>query len=545
MSTSMEDLARLPLSRRDALKATLATVFAAGLPGIGFAAGERFGGTLVIGLGTEPRTLNIDSASDFAIKVSASPLFNKLINLKSDYTFAPELATEWSASPNGKVYTFKLRSDVKWHDGKPFTSADVKFTYDEILFKIHGIGTTVKPVVEKVETPDSQTVVFTLNKPFEVFPTFVAWQGYILPKHVYEGTSVLENPANQKPIGTGPFKFVSWTRGNQIVMERNSDYFKQDQPFLDRIVIRLIPDAGARVIALESGEIDYLCYFDLPASAIEKLRKNPAVSVVSKGHEAWASIVQLMPNFDKEPFKDLRVRRALSHAIDKKFIIEKAAFGLTKLATGPLSADIAWAYNPSVTQYAYDPAAATKLLDEAGLKPGANGIRFTTNIQTNRTNDVFVRDAQIISEQLRAVGIDAQVRALDFPAIAESVYIKRDFDLFLQSFTTGPDPFLGIQYQYISTNIRPVSITNAIGYRNPKVDELFVKAGEAPSRAERAELYKQIQAILAEDAAMVWIYENTGYSAYRADYRNLHAWSAESIYNYGDAWTVAGKTSRG
>lgn len=533
------------ITRRQALQATLATMFAGAMPAIGWAADGRYGGTLVVGLGQEPRILNVNIATDIYIKVVTSNMYNKLANINSDLTLRPELAKSWTTSADGKSYTFTLNDGISWHDGKPMTSEDVKFTFEQMLFVHHNVGATMKAFFEKIETPDPKTVVFTLVKPLDIALTFIAQQGYIFPKHIYEGTDIVNNPANLKPVGTGPFKFVSWTRGREMVMERNEKYFDKSKPYLDKIIIRFIPDASARVIALETGEVDYLAYNDLPASSIEKLRTNKAITVTNKGHEAWGSIVQMIMNLDKPPFNNVKARQAIYHAIDRQFIVDKACFGLTKVATGPISSEHAWTYNPNTKQYPYDPALANKLMDEAGFPKNANGIRFTAAIQIYRSNDVFIRAGQIISEQLKAIGGDVQVKALDAAAVNDSVYIKRDFDIHIQSFVTGPDPFFGVQRSYLSSNIRPSPLTNGAGYRNAKVDELFAKAADSGSRSERAAIYKEISAILAEEVAIIWLYENTAYSAFRSEFAGLHSWAAESIYNYADAFMLSGKAQRG
>ena len=536
---------RFRLSRRALLQGMAATIPFMAMPGLAFAqGGPRYGGTFVVGCGTEPRHLNQNITTDSSTKLISNPIFSKLVGLKSDFSPSPDLAKTWTISEDGKTYTFNLHEGVTWHDGKPLTSDDVRFTFESVLFAHHNIGKSLAPFVEGIETPDANTIVFQLKSPNDVFLTFVAGQSYIQPKHLYEGTDIADNPANLAPVGSGPFKFESWSKGQEVVLVRNENYFLKDQPYVDRIVTRFIPEPSARIRSLEAGEIDYVAYFDLPPAFIVELQKNPDIKVVSKGHEAWGSIVELMPNHDKAPFNDIRVRRALTHAIDRKFIVDKANYGLSKVATGPVSSDIGWAYNPDTKQYPFDIAEANRLLDEAGLAPDANGIRFKTNIVVTRTIEANLKSAQIIGEQLRQVGIDVEVRGMDAATVVEQVYTTREFDLFVQSLTTGPDPAMGMQRQYISSNIRPVPYTNGIGYRNPTVDEMFAKAAASPSREERAKLYKEISTILCDDAVLVWLYENAPYSAHRAAFGNLHEWAAESIYSYGDVYWSEGSETK-
>ena len=541
----------IALSRRSLLRAIAVSIPFMAVPGMTIpgralaqSGGPLYGGRFIVGCGTEPRHLNQNITTDSSPKLIANPIFSKLVGMKSDFTPVADLATSWTVSPDGRVYTFMLEKEVLWHDGKPLTADDVKFTFEQVLFKYHNIGKSMAQFVESVATPDASTVIFTLKSPNDVFMTFIAGQSYIQPKHIYDGTDIMANPANLAPIGSGPFKFSSWSRGREVVLVRNDSYFRKDRPYVDRIVTRFIPEASARVRALEAGEVDYLAYFDLPPSEIAGLQKNPDLKVVRKGHEAWGSIVELMMNLDKAPYKDVRVRRAITHAIDRQFVIAKANYGLSKIATGPISSDIAWAYNPDTRQYPYNVATANQLLDEAGLKKDDNGIRFKAAILVTRTIEAHLKCAQIIAEQLKQVGIDAQVQALDNATSLESVYTKRDYDMYVESLTTGPDPAMGMQRQYISSNIRPVPYTNGIGYRNPKVDDLLTKAAGEPDRKQRAVLYKEVSAMLCEDAALVWLYENAAYSAFGADFGNLHEWAAESNYSYGDVYWKEGKPTR-
>ena len=501
----------------------------------------KIGGTLVASIGSEPTTLNLDITTDFYPYVVGGPIYSKLATLGPDGAPVPDLAKSWTISDDGKTYTFNLNTGVKWHDGQPFSSEDVKFTFEKILGVYHGSGQSIFKRVASIAAPDPNTVVVTLSEPYNAFFTFIARDGRILPKHIYEKGAVLENPANVKPVGTGPFRFVAWNRGSDITLERNPDYFVKGQPYLDKIVFKIIPDASARIEALESGEVDYLPAYDLQPASIERLRKSQEITVTSKGHESWSAITELMFNEDKAPFNDVRVRRALTQAIDRQFIVEKAGFGLNKVATGPFSSEMAWAYTPDVHIYAYDPKEAERLLDEAGVKRGADGVRFRTKLGAFRGVDTFAKTAEIVANQLKAIGVEVQVTILDRATALPQVYNTREYDMFIHSLTTGPDPAIGVERQYVSTNIRPSPFTNAAGYRNPQVDKLFADAAVAKSREERAALYKAVQKIIVDEAPLVWLFEDKTYSAFRNEFGGLHDWGPDSNYDLGRAWWKKGK----
>lgn len=533
------------LTRRNFMKMGAAAAAASALPASAFAQeAPRFGGTFVVGAGTEPRHLNPNIVASLATKLVANPMLNKLVGMAQDLSPTPDLAKSWTQSEDGKVFRFELEEGAKWHDGKPFTSADVKFTFEKVLFPLHAAGKAVQPFVEAIETPSEHVVEFRLSKPVDMFMTVVSQSGYVLPAHVYAEGDIMDHPANSALIGTGPFRFDSWSRGQELVMVRNEQYHRKDQPYVDRIVARFIPEASSRVRALEVGEVDYVVYIDLPPSSIADLKSNPEVTVTSKGHEAWGSIVELIINNEKQSFGDVRVRQAITHAINRDFINQAAYFGLGRVAKSSISSDLGWPYTADVKQFEYDPAKAAKLLDEAGVTAGAGGKRFSASITVAQTFAAGVKAAQIIAEQLGAVGIDISVEAIDLAAAADKVYVQRNFDFYIQSLITGPDPAFGYQTQFHSSNIRPVPYTNGAGYRNAEVDAWFDEAATSEDRARRAEIYKQIQARLAEDAPVVWLYENVPYTAYRSSFGNLHSWAAESIYNFSDVYWKEGKESR-
>ena len=515
------------------------------LPGSGRATEQpRYGGVFVVGTAVEPRHLNLNITPDFSVKLIASPLYNKLVIMQRDFTFRPDLARSWAVSPDGRFYTFKLEPNVLWHDGEAFTSADVKFTVESILFAYHPVGRTVASTVESVTTPDPLTVAFSLNMPDDAFLAFLSAEGYIQPKHLYENRDILIAPGNTQPVGTGPFRFAHWIRGQEVGLERNDTYFRKDQPYVGRIVTRFLPDDIARVTALRSGEVDYLPSRDLPIEAIPELRRDKALTVTSAGHEARGAVAELALDLDKPPYNDVRVRRALSYGIDRQAIADKATFGLMRPATSPLSSDIIWAYNPSLSLYRYDQAQANRLLDEAGLARGANGIRFNASLAVRGVSQPALTSAQLIAEQVAALGVQIEIHAMDAVALDEWVYVRRGFDMAILSPPNGPDPAFGFQRQFSSTNIQPTRNSNASGYRNSEVDGLFLQAATSSSRADRAGLYKQIQAILANDASVVWLYQDTPCSAFRSGFGNLHTSAAESVHNYDDVYWKDGSATR-
>src|SRR5262249_17141976 len=229
------------------------------------------------------------------------------------------LAKSWSASPDGLEYRFNLVPGVKWHDGQPFTSADVKHTFEEISGKYSSLARAAYKDIAAIETPDDLTVVIKMKAPDASFFPWASSQPnfpQIFPKHIYQGSDPRTNPANFKPVGTGPFRFKEWARGSHIVLERNPDYFHKDMIFLDRVVFQIVPDSGARQVALEKGEVDHLPYFALAPASIEPLAKARGTKVIDSVRPALGEIIAFC-NLRQRQLGVKEVRQALAHAIDR------------------------------------------------------------------------------------------------------------------------------------------------------------------------------------------------------------------------------------
>ena len=504
----------------------------------------KYGGTFIVGSGGDAVTLNLAAGFSTNDTLAAANIFNCLV--KSDYDLNPraDLAESWKVSEDGLTYTFSLVKNATWHDGKPFTSADVKFTFADVITKYHPRGAMVMKAVDSIETPDAYTVVFKLKHPYDPLMKFMGNEAFIIPKHLYENTDILKNPYNQKPVGTGPFIFKEWKKGSHIAMERNPAYFKSGKPYLDRIVVKIVPDASSRMIAFEAGEIDYLYYVMLPSSEVSRFKNRPGFVVSSKGHEDGPSIMMICFNLRKPPFNNLKVRQAIAHAVDRQYIEEKADYGLGKPATGPVASAMGWAYNPNVTRYDFNPRKAEQLLDEAGYPKGPDGIRFKTSIIADRGSFLYSKAAEIIRDYLGRIGINVELKLLDRPSMVDATYIRWDFDMQVHGLGTGPDPAIAVARTYVSTNIKPIAFANASGYSNKEVDDLFALAERAPTVKKRAEYYSKVQDILVKDLPYLWISEYGLNSAWRDEFKGVHSWCARSYISLGDdVWWVKGKDS--
>jgi len=506
----------------------------------------KYGGTLIVGASSDPSTLNLAITYNIIDTLAVSSVFNLLTKSDYDLNPRPDLAESWKISEDGLSYTFNLVRNATWHDGRPFTSADVKFTFSEVLNKHHPRGSVVLKVIDSIETPDPHSVIFKLKHPYDPLMKFIGNEAFILPKHLYENTDILKNPYNLKPVGTGPFLFKEWKKGSHLTLDRNPSYFKMGKPYLDRIIIKIVPDASSRMIAFEAGEIDYLYYVNLPASEVFRFKNRPGFVVTSKGHEVGPSIMLMAFNLRRAPFNNLKVRQAIAHAIDKEYIEAKADYGLGKVAIGPIASATRWAFNPNVPRYDFNPQKAEQLLDEAGYRRGPGGVRFKTSIIADRGDFLYAKTAEIIRDYLAKVGIAVELKLLDRSSMIDASYIRWDFDLQVHGLGTGPDPAIAVARTYVSSNIKPIPFANNSGYSNKEVDELFALAERAPTVKKRAEYYHKVQEILVKDLPYLWLSEYGLNSAFRDEFRGLHSWCARSFMSYGeDAWWTKGKESPG
>lgn len=494
----------------------------------------RRGGTMVLAATSDPVTLNPALSTTVNVSYVAALVFNTLVRHDFNLSPIPDLARSWTVSEDGLTITFDLERNVTWHDGKPFTSADVKYTFEEVLIKYHPLGKTAFASVTAIETPNPHTVVFRFKYATPAFlNTIGLYAAPIIPKHVYEGTDPTKNPANQQPIGTGPFVFKEWAQGSHVIVERNPRYFRAGKPYLDRVVFKIIPDPSARVLAFETGEVDYLPYFGTPVHEVKRLRTLKDTEVFMA--PGFQSIFMLWFNLRKPPLNDLKVRQAIAHAIDKQQVFDRAAHGVGKLATGPIASATKWAYTPDVPQYPRNVDRANQLLDEAGFKRGADGMRFTLTLVSDAAG-VGPDTGQVVRDQLRDVGIRLELRPMDAAAFYDKMFVQWDFDIGFSEASTGPDPSIGVQRLYVTSNIRKVPFTNGTGYSNPEADELFARGAAEPNLAKRAAIYKQIQKILVRDLPMIWLWEQAYPVTYRTRFVNAVTTPYSNMDPHEDTW---------
>jgi peptide/nickel transport system substrate-binding protein len=483
-----------------------AVLIAAGMGGGALA--QKRGGTMHAIINPEPPILAVGIVSNTPTQTVGGKIFSALLTYGFDLKPIPNLAESYDISADGKTYTFKLRKGVKWHDGKPFSADDVVFSFTKLLPEVNPRARINFARVDKVTAPDANTVVLQLKQPFPPFIyAFDVATAPILPKHVYDGTDYRANPANNKPIGTGPFKLKEWKKGSFIHLVRNDDYFKPGQPYLDELIFQVIPDAGQRVVALETQKVHLAAFSDIEWFEVQRLKAMSHLELTTKGYEMYAPVSWLDMNHTRKPFDDPRFRRAMMHAHDRQFMRDKLFFGLGRIAHGPINSVTQFYDEKALTKYPYDLKKAEALLEEMGLKKGAGGMRAKVEMIVMPYGEVWQRVAEYSKQQLRRIGVDVTLRNTDVAGFNQACS-NFEYDMTWQYLFQFGDPAIGVARSYISSNIKKgVMFTNTHQYRNAKVDEAFDKGAVGATREERQKWYTAAQKITTEEVAVGWMHE--------------------------------------
>jgi peptide/nickel transport system substrate-binding protein len=434
-------------------------------------------------------------------------VFSTLTRYKpGDLQPAPDLATSWRALDGGKTWEFKLRRGVKWHDGKPFSAADVKFTLDNVAdTKVKALFRNSLKGMQRVDVVDDATVRVVFDQPYASFPIVAAWNIAIAPKHLLEGKD-LNDLADfaQKPVGTGPFRMKEAVKGSHIAIEANPDYF-DGPPKLKTIVYKVIPDINTVVAQLRTGELDL--------AVIEDVHRETLRSAAHLTFKVTplASTFYVALNNTRWPFTDRLVRQALTLSLNRELLTQRVVKGDSPVAGSPYARAFGPFWNAGIKPYPFDLARAKALLSEAGFKPGADGIlvgkdgkRLAFELMTDKGNPVREQIALYAQQAWKQLGADVRLAVEEW-----SVYIKKgnqlpsgDYDARTSWRITPPDPDKTAEY---TTG----GINNHYAYSNPEVDRLMAEARAVTDTARRVALYHRIQELIHQDAPLVWTHYQT------------------------------------
>ncbi|MBN8939902.1 MAG: ABC transporter substrate-binding protein [Rhizobiales bacterium] len=476
------------------------------------------GGVLNLVVQPEPATLALGLNLQAPTIYVGGKIFQGLLTYSDKLEPRASLARSWTISADGLTYSFTLQDNVRWHDGKAFSADDVVFTAGTFLRETHPRWRLIfDSYVAGVTATAKDTVVFQLKKPFSAFLyAFELSSLPIIPKHIYEGTDYRTNPANLAPIGTGPFKFKSWRRGQHIQLVRNEDYWKQGRPFIDEIFFRVIPDAASRAIAFDRKIVDVLRSGDAEGFEIRRISAQANVVSTTKGEEMYAPHAFLQMNLRRAPFDNKLVRKAVMHALNRDFIARNIWFGSAAPARGAISSSTRF-YDENVVQYPYDLKLAKELIGRSGVDLAALKLKLLPLPYGQQWD----RLAEYIKQQLAQIGFDIAIQSTDVAGWSQAVS-DWNFDVALNYTYQYGDPALGVARHYLSSNIiKGTPAANNHGYSNPVVDRLFAEAAGAVSEADARRSYAAVQAILADDVALGWLFEMKNVVVSRPSTRNL------------------------
>lgn len=500
------------------------------------------GGVLRMIVDPEPSILcSLSSTSGGDIIVSGK-MTEGLCWYDFDMNPQPQLAVEWSMTDDGKEYTFKLRPNVKWHDGKDFTSADVAISID-LLKRWHPRGRATFANVTEVRTPDPLTAVIVLSDPAPyLMNALAAVESPIVPHHIYAGLPQDANPATSPnalaPVGTGPYKVKEWSRSNYLTLVRNEDYWDKDKPYVDEIRMLFMPDASARAIAFETQEADLAGASSVGFAQVGRMEELPYIGIDYNGEIYNPKQTQIDFNLDHPILSNQKVRQAIVHAIDRNVIVQTVWYGQAVVSPTPISVLTTRFHAADAETYAFDTEAAERLLDEAGYPRKDGGMRFALTHDFIPYNaEAFQRQAEYIRQALRKVGIDVTIRSQDYASWIKRVYTDREFDFTANFASNSFDPTAGVQRLYWSKNFKiGIPFTNCTHYDNPQVDELLEKAAIEPDIEKRAELFKEFQRIVCREVPSMNVVTVKAYTIYNKKVHN-HTVTADGVMgNLGDVY---------
>ena len=516
----------------------------------------RYGGTFVAAIAGDPGGLNPVLWQGAEPQIATAPMFDPLIKLDLEGNPEGVLAQSWEVSDDRRTVTFKLHDGVKWHDGEPLTSEDVLWTFlgSREGYLVHPrFKSTLDTLIESYAAPDPLTFQITLKQPYAPFLRVFGASNYammIVPKHVYDGSEAKDNSANWEPIGSGPFKFKEWVRGSHVEMVRNEDYFIPDQPRVDSVVIRVIPDETARLLALQQGEVDYLYYYAVAYSAIPALQANPDIVVTDEGAGLQGQVEMLSFNVTRKPFDDVRVRQAFAYLLDRDQINRLVYFGLARPTrttigqTTPFSnEEVETAYDMGSPEA--NVAEADRLLTEAGYPRDAGQERFSVNLLYMTGRPYAGKIGEILNQRLREVGMRMTTTPLDRPAFIEATHGTWDFDIAEQQFTSGAHPYVGLpRYLLSSQHVSGTYPSNNMGYANPALDALFAASVTAASDEEEAKIWGEAQKILSDDLPILPVVEMPYTNVYRAGWHDVFS-SIDGVFDISrTVWSEDGSETR-
>ena len=474
---------------------------------------SQMGGTLLDATIAEPSGLIYMVAGESSAGSISSNIFNKLLKYNKNLDLEGELAESWQVSADQRTITFKLKPNLKWSDGKPLTSADALWTWQAVTAEA-----TRSPyasdfqLVKKAETPDAQTFSVTYEQAYA--PALDSWAGLqILPKHLLEGQDLHTTAFARKPVGSNYYQLDSWTNGENIKLSRNATSVL-GQAKIDRLITRIIPDSSAQFLELMAGNIDSMGLDPIKYARIIPARPE-LKQKLALYKELGNSYTYMGFNLKRKPYDDIRVRKAINYAIDKQEIIDGVYLGLGIDIASPYKPGTRWS-NPDLKPYPYNPQKAKALLKEAGFVDSdgdgvleRDGKPFSFEIVTNQ-NKEREKSAVLIQRRLKDVGIQVNIRAIEWASFISRFIKTGDFDVVILGWGLGLDPD---QFNIWHSSQQAPGQFNFIGYNNPAIDKLLEQGRTELNPDKRQKIYHEFAKVLLEDSPIVYLSAGYGLSA--------------------------------
>lgn len=477
-----------------------------------------FGGEIVWTLQQGPKIFNSMLANDAYSNLVINVVYDGLLKANTKFEMEPWLAQDMpQISADGLVYTMKLRSGVKFHDGSPLTADDVVFTYNLPLHQDYkGPRRATFADVAKVEAVDPSTVRFTLKQPSAPFITSLAFG--VMSKKAFDGVAVADierAKASMQPMGSGPFKFVEFKTDQYVMTEANRDWFMKDKgPFVDKLRFQIVPDSNTQIAKLEAGEVDVLT--NTPPQHVDRLKKEKA-NVLNTYDWPRNGYGYIAFNTERFPTNSKAVRQALSTALDRDAVVKGVLDGQATAAIGPIP-PISWAFDSTLKGYGFDLKQAATILEQDGWKKNARGI-YEKNGQPLKLTFMASKGSTVVEGILTQarknwtdLGVDVTVDLLDFQVMIDQYLAPGKFEATFFGFGLGtdPDPYS----LYHSSAGKPddkgmVFGFNRARYNNPRADQLLEQGRRETDKNKRKQIYADFQKQILEDAPYAWVYVNT------------------------------------
>ena len=506
------------LTRRDVLKAGGLGLGLLSLGRSSFAQAPKRGGTFISAKTTEATGLDPQLVTSLS-RTRISPLtYNQLVRFDTEMNPVPELAESWQVSPDGLTWTFKLRQGVRFHDGQELTSADVKFSFDRLQEK-NSPGKADFVAVDKVEPSGRYGVKFITKEPFAaLLASLAGFWGYIVNESGVKKHGDLIKAA----VGTGPFILEDWKVEQQTVLKRNPNYFKKDRPYVDEVILRIIPDEANIVAALRTGQIHHAFIED---NKNFNLLKDEKILTPYRGSRLGYDFLNISAN--RGPLKDVRVRQAISWAVDRTQVLKVAAAGfgrLTPPATAPMKQ---WQLREEqwMPYYKPDPDKAKKLLADAGY---ANG--FSVKLSVIPTFPTMVSGAQVIAAQLKKVGITLEIENVEY-AIWIKRWLAHDFDL-----TMNITPGYGDPDTAFFRGLHSTKGQNWNSWSVPEIDGLLEEGRRTMDQKKRKEIYDRVQILILEHVPHLWLFSPDLIDFTQAYVKGFKQHPTTFLYGFEEVW---------